>query len=204
MYAGGVRIGFLGPADGDLALLERAATFLLDQNVARVVYLGADGALDQCVLEWARRLVGDDPTDEGAWSRAASIAIGGTATEIDAFVAAERQRMRLRALVSLPEDAPLSFETIGDVAIVMATEGAPLDDDALENVLVVVRGDGDTPRFEETDGRYWLQPGRLGSGAGIALLESGEEISLVVFDPDAREVLRGMILFPETARYGHP
>jgi hypothetical protein len=199
-----VRIGFLGPADGDLALLERAASFLLDQNVARVVYLGADGALDQCVVEWARRLVGDDPTDEGAWSRAASVAIQGDAVQIDAFVAAERQRMRLRALVSLPEDAPLSFETIGDVALVMATEGAPLDEEALENVLVVVRGDGDAPRFEEQGGRYWLDPGRLRAGAGVALLESGEEISLVVFDPDAREILRGMILFPETARWGRP
>lgn len=199
-----VRIGFLGPSDGDLDVLERAATFLLDQNVARVVYLGDDGALDDCVVRWAHRLVGDDPTDEGAWSRAAAVAISGNANELDEFVATERQRMRLRALVSLPEDAPRSFESIGDVAMVMASEGATVDDEDLAHALVVVSGDGDEASFEERDGRYHLSPGRLGQGAGVAMLETGDDITLVVFDVEQREVLRGMILFPETARFGAP
>ncbi|CAN5289801.1 hypothetical protein BH09MYX1_BH09MYX1_66380 [soil metagenome] len=193
-----MRIGFLGPADGDLELLERAATFLLEQNVVRVVYLGSDGALDRCVIAWAHRLVGDDPTDEGAWSRAAAVAISGTSDAIDEFVTSERQRMRLRALVSLPDDNPRSFESIGDVAMVMATEGANVDEDDLTNALVVVSGEGDEASFEEHDGRYHLHPGRLRAGAGVAMLETGDDITLVVFDHAQREVLRGMILFPDT------
>lgn len=197
-----MRIGFLGPADGDLELLERAATFLLGQNAARVVYLGTDGALDQCVAEWAYRLVGDDATDEMAWARAAEIAIGGAPDAIDDFVARERQRMRLRALVSLPEDSPRSFESIGDVALVTLAEGATADEEDLAHALVVVHGDGDEPEFVEQGGRYHLSPGRFTAAAGVALLELGrEDLSLVVFDVEEREVLRGMILFPETARY---
>ncbi len=200
-----VRIGFLGPSDGNLDLLERAASFLLAQNAARVVYLGNDGALDRCVAAWAHRLVGDDPTDEMAWSRAANVAISGSAEAIDAFVESERQRMRLRALVSLPEDSPRSFESIGDVSVVMATEGANVEEDDLGQALVVVHGEGDAAHFEEFDGRYHLSPGRLTGGAGIALLElGGEDLSLVVFDSEEREILRGMILFPATARYPLP
>src|SRR5689334_3805359 len=109
-----MRIGFLGPANDDLDALERAATFLLArENVVRAIYLGEGGELDRCVVAWAKRLVGDDPTDQGAWRRAAEVTVYGTPEQIDGFIAGERERHRLRALAALPDDAPYVIETLG-------------------------------------------------------------------------------------------
>jgi len=67
--------------------LEAASSFLLNRHrVTRAIYLGADDALEHMVEAWARRLVGDDPTDDAAWHRAAQLAAKGTPEEIDAFV----------------------------------------------------------------------------------------------------------------------
>ena len=157
-----MRIGFLGPAQGDLDLLERSASFLLRERAARVVYLGHDGALDRCVVAWAQRLVGDDPTDDGAWSRAAEVAITGTADDLDAFVASERQRLRLRALVSLPEGSPCSLETLGDLTILMTHDAGLLSDDDLSHATLIVDGAPAEPSLEQRGNCWWLAPGAPG------------------------------------------
>ena len=97
-----MRLGLLGPAGGDVGGLGRAAEFLLNgARVHRAIYLGNDGALDRAVAAWARKLVGDDPTDEGAWRRAAELALTGQPAAIDRFVATERARLRLKSLEAL-------------------------------------------------------------------------------------------------------
>src|SRR5690242_20368991 len=109
-----MRLGLLGPAGSDpstLGALGRAAEFVL--NIARVhraIYLGNDGALDRAVAAWARKLVADDPSDEAAWRRAADVAVGGTAEQIDKFVQTERARLRLKSLEALPEQASRTIE----------------------------------------------------------------------------------------------
>src|SRR5512135_2119452 len=101
-----MRLGLLGPAKPhatgeDAAAVEKAAGFLLkSQRVNRAIYLGADDALERVVERWARRLVGDDPTDEWAWRRAHQLALVGTPEEIDEFVKGQRMRLRLRSLES--------------------------------------------------------------------------------------------------------
>src|SRR5262245_12810740 len=98
-----MRLGLLGPAGGEIGALGRAAEFLLNSaRVHRAIYLGNDGALDRAVAAWARKLVGDDPSDEGAWTRAAEVALKGTPAQIDRFVGTERARLRLKALEALP------------------------------------------------------------------------------------------------------
>src|SRR3954468_17379992 len=106
-----MRLGLLGPAGGDVDGLGRAAEQLLHvAKVDRAIYLGTDGALDEAVARWAKKLVGDDPTDEAAWKRAAHVAVSSTPQHIDAFVKGERARLRLRSLESLPEGAYRSME----------------------------------------------------------------------------------------------
>src|SRR3954453_21308784 len=116
-----MRLGLLGPAGSDVGALGRAAEFLLNgARVHRAIYLGNDGALDRAVAAWARKLVGDEPTDDGAWTRAADIALTGTPQPIDRFVAAEPARLRLKALEPLPEQGTRTVEMIGDrVAILI-------------------------------------------------------------------------------------
>lgn len=101
-----MRLGLMGPSRGNPATLGRAAEFLLDvAHVDRALYLGDDGALNAAVESWAERLVGPDPSDDGAFRRAAVLALGGGAADIDKFIATERARLRLRNLESLPRGA---------------------------------------------------------------------------------------------------
>src|SRR6185295_3299214 len=82
-----MRLGLLGPSHGDVGALGRGAEFLLNGvRVHRAIYLGNDGTLDRAVAAWARKLVGDDPSDDAAWRRAADIAVEGTPDQIDKFV----------------------------------------------------------------------------------------------------------------------
>ena len=55
-----MRIGLLGPADGNLTLLREAAEFLLrDYGVDQAVYLGPDdGAVELVVEQWAQQVMG--------------------------------------------------------------------------------------------------------------------------------------------------
>src|SRR5262249_51059131 len=98
-----MRFAVLGPANDDLTALERGASLMLfELEAEEVIYRGPDDALDRLVLDWAKRLVGDDPSQEGLWDRAARRCGSAPHTEIDRFVANERRRERLRALKCLP------------------------------------------------------------------------------------------------------
>ena len=86
-----MRLGLLGPANGDLAGLARSAEFLLNAaKVTRAIYLGADDALEDTVALWAESLVGPDPSDKGVWERALAAVATSSPQQIDAFVRAER------------------------------------------------------------------------------------------------------------------
>ena len=108
-----MRFAVLGPANGDLAALEKGASLLLFEHQAeQVVYLGADDALDRLVLDWARRLVGVDPSDQGIWDRAAVRCVSSSHEEIDRFIAAEKRRERLKALKCLPVATSLNWPIV--------------------------------------------------------------------------------------------
>ena len=201
-----MRIGFLGPSGGDLAALERAATFLLwTENVARAVYLGSDGALDRCVVAWAKRLVGDDPSDEGAWARAAELAAHGAPADIDAFVVGERKRLRLRALATIPEGTPYVVETLGELTTLLTSGDAPLGDEDLSRAHLVVVGNAPAPSLEERGTRSVLHLGTIGERGGVAVLDTqGSGAFVTVYDANERELLRAEISEPHTARLEIP
>src|SRR3954453_22825436 len=107
-----MRFAVLGPANEDLAALEKAASLLLfELEAEQVVYLGPDDALDRLVLDWARRLVGPDPSENALWERARSCC-AASADEIDRFVANERRRDRLKALKCLPGATSRTIEIL--------------------------------------------------------------------------------------------
>jgi hypothetical protein len=199
-----VRIGFLGPSNGDLDALERAATFLLHREiVTRAVYLGNDGALDRCVVAWASRLVGEDPSDAGAWERAGELAAHGSPEEIDRFVTGERERLRLRALATLPEDAPYAFELLGELPTLMTWDAAALGEEDLSRAHLVVVGNAETPKLEERGHRWVLELGAIGPRGGVAVLDGVARI-ITVYDTSEREILRVELSEPHTARLEIP
>jgi hypothetical protein len=185
-----MRLGLLGPASGDVSALGRGAEFLLNgARVHRAIYLGNDGALDRAVAAWARKLVGDDPSDDGAWKRAAEIALTGTPASIDRFVATERARIRLKALEALPEQISRTIEMVGDRVAVLIYE----EDILAANILLF--GKSEAPLIRKIGTRWFVTPGPIGSpGGGLAVLDDEQdEVIVTVYDTTGklthREVL---------------
>ncbi len=191
-----MRLGLLGPASGDIGALGRGAEFLLNgARVHRAIYLGNDGALDRAVAAWARKLVGDDPSDDGAWRRAAEIALNGTPAAIDRFVATERARIRLKALEALPEQGSRTIETIGDRIAVLIHDKARLDEQDIVAANILVYGKSEGPLLKRIGSRWFVTPGPIGSpGGGLAVLDDDQdEVSVTIYDttgkPTRRETL---------------
>ncbi len=196
-----MRIGFLGPCL-DLTRLERAADFLLvSEKASRVIYLGDDGALDRCVASWATRLVGDDPTDEGAWRRAADVALWGGPEKIDAYVDGERKRLSLRSLMSLPERVLRTVEMIGDRVAVITFDKASLDEEDIFAARLVIYGKSPSALVKAIGSRTFLTPGPLGETGGIMLLAEGDDIATVtIYDTAERSIHQAQLALPKTTK----
>jgi hypothetical protein len=191
-----MRLGLLGPAGGDVSALGRAAEFLLLRaGVSRAIYLGVDGSLDRAVATWARKLVGDDPSDDHAWKRAAEVAISGTPEQIDKLVGLERARLRLKALEALPEQVGRTIEMLGDRVAVLVHDKALLDEEDILAANLLFYGKSDGPLIKKIGARWFVTPGPIGSeGGGIAVLDDeGEDITVSIFDsvgkPGVKEAL---------------
>lgn len=192
-----MRLGLLGPASkGDVGALGRGAEFLLNgARVHRAIYLGNDGALDRAVAAWARKLVGDDPSDAGAWTRAAAIALDGTPAQIDRFVTTERARLRLKALEALPEQVSRTIEMVGDRVAVLIYDKAMLDEEDILAANILLFGKSDKPLVRKIGTRWFVSPGTItSSGGGLAVLDDEQDdVVVTLYDvngkPTHREVL---------------
>jgi hypothetical protein len=191
-----MRLGLLGPAGSDVGALGKAAEFLLNgARVHRAIYLGNDGALDRAVAAWARKLIGDDPSDDAAWARAAEIAVGGTTEQIDKFVQTERARLRLKSLEALPEQISRTIEMVGDRVAVLIHDKALLDEEDILAANLLFFGKSEGPLVRKIGARWFVTPGPIGSeGGGIAVIDDeSDEITVTIYDstgkPSQREAL---------------
>ena len=187
-----MRLGLLGPANGELAALARAAEFLLNgARVGRAIYLGGDDAIEETVGLWAESLVGPDPSDEGIWRRAFPMASGGTVEQIDAFLRGERARLRLKSLERLPPEQLRTVEMFGDRVAVLIHDKALLDEEDILSATFLIYGKSDAPLLRKIGPRWFLSPGPVASATGGALVldESGDEIVATLHDAEGH-VLR--------------
>jgi hypothetical protein len=184
-----VRLGLLGPGGDDLATLARSAEFLLNSaKVNRVIYLGADDALEDTVALWAESLVGPDPSDEGVWSRAFRVARDGAPEQIDAFLRGERARLRLKSLEGLPADELRSVEMFGDRVAVLIHDKALLDEEDIFSATFLIYGKSDGPLIKKIGPRWFVTPGPINSpgGGAIVLDDADDEIVATLFDGEGR------------------
>jgi len=180
-----MRLGLLGPAGSDVGALGRAAEFLLNgARVHRAIYLGNDGALDRAVAAWARKLVGDDPSDDGAWKRAARVALEGSAAELDKFVATERARLRLKKLEALPEEVSRTIEMVGDRVAVLIHDKSMLDEEDILAANLLFFGKSDGPVVRKIGARWFVSPGPIGcEGGGLAVVDDErDDIAVTIYD----------------------
>jgi hypothetical protein len=198
-----MRLGLLGPAEGFVDGLAQAAEFLLDvAKVDRAIYLGTDGALDEAVARWAKSLVGDDPTDDAAWKRAAEVAVTGTPSTIDAFVKSERARLRLRSLESLPEGAYRSMEMVGDRVAVLVYDKSLLDEEDIFAANILVYGKSPEPLVKKIGARWFVTPGLVGcAGGGIVVLDDEtDEIVASIYSVDGKLTLKEPLVAQRAAK----
>jgi hypothetical protein len=169
-----MRLGILGPAEGDLTALGRAAQVLLDEMQAdKILYLGDDDGLDKVVAGWARDLVGADPGDEGLWSRAAARCAEATPAEIDQFVSSERARLRLKVFATLPKGSRTIEILDGRVAL-FVFDKAVLDEEDIVAASLLVFGKSDEPLVRHVGARTFVSPGPINAAeGGVALLDDG-------------------------------
>jgi hypothetical protein len=187
-----VRLGLIGPADENLAALARTAEFLLNgAKVTRAIYLGADEAIEDTVSLWAESLVGPDASDEGVWGRAFGVAASGTTEQLDAFLRAERARLRLKSLERLPPEELRTVEMFGDRVAVLIHDKALLDEEDIFSAKLLIYGKSDGALVKAIGPRWFMTPGPVGGpGCGaIVLDDSDDQLIATVYDADGRASL---------------
>jgi hypothetical protein len=200
-----MRFGVLGPANGDLAALEEGANLLLFEYLAEeVIYLGADDALDRLVLAWVQRLVGEDPSQDGIWGRAAEKCRAGRPDEIDRFVDAERRRERLKALKCLPAATSRTVEIFEGRVALFLHDKALLDEEDILPATLLVFGKSREPLVRQVGARTFVSPGEMMRGKSGVILFSDEpsgDINVSLFEPGGSLLETHLIAATRTAKF---
>ncbi|MBK8254546.1 MAG: hypothetical protein IPK82_18000 [Polyangiaceae bacterium] len=168
-----MRLGIVGPAHGDLPSLARGAQHLMDHAQAdKVLYVGNDDALDRVVANWARGIVGANPSDAALFDRAVERCARGAAEDIDDFVAKERALRRLRVLMSVPP-GQRTIEILDRHVVLFVYDKGTLDTEDIGAAHVLVFGKSPEPLIRRIGSRTFVAPGPIGQDGGVVLLEDG-------------------------------
>jgi hypothetical protein len=197
-----VRLALLGPCEGDLWALARAATTALDTLVAdQVVYLGTDGALDHVVEEWAQTIGVDATIDDRL--RSDPSLLDAEPAVIAEEVERERARLRLGRLRTLAGPGLRALEILNDRVVLLVDDKAVLDEEDLLPATIIVFGKGE-PTVRRIGSRTFACPGALNvRGQGVILLDEGEasvNIALTLFDAEGAEKQRDFVETSRTAK----
>ncbi len=162
----GMRLGFIGPCRGDVDALRPLAELLLfDLRATRVVYLGADDALDRAVRGWPERL-GTPPDEKGFLTEAALLARDAPADVLEALVDRDRKLQRLADLAALPPPPARAVEMFDDRVVIMTFDKGVLDEEDVANASAIVWGNSRDPQLRGIGPRAFLSPGWITAPAG--------------------------------------
>ncbi len=184
-----MKLGFVGPARGDLSRLRGLCERLLfEVRVDRVFHLGSDDSLDRAMMGWAEHL-GAPRDDDALLDEVAALAPDAPPEVLDALLSREVKRARLSDVCDVTSPRGSHVEMIEDRVVLIAHDRATLDDDDVVNALVVVSGAAPRPEVRVTAGRGTLTPGDLSRGGHAALVERvADSVRLAVLDSRGRVV----------------
>ncbi len=198
-----MRIGLLGPADGNATLLREAAEFLLrDYGVDQAVYLGPDDdAVEQVVDRWAQQVMGGGAGENAFLDEAVRLALTGDAETIQDLLARDQEVRRLSALRCLPPPPARGVEVIDDKVILFVNDKSVLDEEDIANAFLVVYGRSKACALNRFGPRTFFTPGPLKAGR-IAVLESQPDNCLAIaqFNPQTGEPAGRDLLATRKAR----
>jgi hypothetical protein len=198
-----MRLGILGPAQGDLPALARRAQHLIDvMHVDKVIYLADDGALDRVVASWARDLVGSDPAEEALFVRATLRCVRASAEVIEDFVASERARLRLKVFESLPSGSRRSIELLEGRVVLFVYDKATLDEEDIAAASILVFGKSPDWLIKKVGPRLFLSPGPIGSenGGSAVLDELNGGVHIEIMNASGTVTAEELFGAPQAAR----
>lgn len=177
-----MRLGLLGPCGGYERELATAARGLREQHGAeRVVYLGADRALDLVVERWVVDLVGGQGTDETLMARATAVCLAAPAEKIGLFIEHEQEREELRMFESLPGSTTRSVELIAGKVAVLVHDKAYLEEEDILPASALVFGKSRGPLLKQIGRRWFLSPGSFPEHGVMLLDDDDGELRASVF-----------------------
>lgn len=188
-----MRVGLLGPADGDEEALRDAIEFLLgDVDVDQAIYLGGDdGIVDAVVDGWARELFGDAPAEDVFLERAVEAARAGTPAEIRRLLDDERRHRKLARVHKLPPPPARAIEMIAECILIAVHDKKVLDEEDVVNAQLIVYGRSEEAELRRFGSRYFLTPGPLRDGRVVVLeVEPDTSITIALFETSGLPVWR--------------
>ena len=186
-----MKLGFLGPADGNEKLLRSTAEWLLAQGVDQAIYLGLDDTLEKVVAKWAREIMEGDASEDAFLARASEVAKNGNAGAIEALLASDHAVRRLDALRTLPPPPSRAIEMVDDRIGMVVHDKAILDEEDIANANVIVYGKSTEMVLKRFGPRYFFTPGPLaGQKLGLLELEPSGALVIAVFDPKGKPITR--------------
>ncbi len=184
-----MRLALLGPSEGQTEALETVARFVLQGHaVDRAVYLGLDGELDALVRRLASDLVGDNPSEDGVWSRSVRACLRATPVEIDRYLGAERERAALRIFESLPDVETRAVEMLAGALVVMTHDKGVLTEEDMLPARVLIFGKAKAAVVKQVGPRWFLSPGNLVEGGLMTLDDDDDGIVLKLYDSRCTEL----------------
>lgn len=188
-----MRIGFIGPAEGDVDALREALDFLLgDAEADSVIYMGEDDTADLLAEETRSAAMGGvDGTFLGA---ALDVALSGTPAEIAKLLAADAELERIERLLVLPPPPMRAIEMLDDRIILLVHDKAVLGEDDIVNASVIVFGRSKELMLKRFGARYFFTPGPLSQGqVGLLEREGDGRLAAAAFDLSGRPLWREVL-----------
>ncbi|MCA9576032.1 MAG: hypothetical protein R3B40_11170 [Polyangiales bacterium] len=188
-----MRIGFIGPADGDVAALREALDFLLgDAGADSVVYMGEDDTADLLAEESLKAATGG--TDGTFLGAAVDAALHGSPAAIAALLDADAEFEKLRALQILPPAPARAVEMLDDRMVLLVHDKAVLAEDDIANASVIVFGRSKELLLKRFGSRYFFTPGPLSQGqVGLLEREGDGRLAAAAFDLSGRPLWREIL-----------
>jgi len=180
-----VKLGLIGPSNGDDALLREAAEFLLgDVDVEQAIYLGQDDAMQEVVRAWAREIVKDEPGEQSFVARAVELMQSGRPADIDHALDEDERERRLGRIRRLPRGPSRAIEMLGDRIVTLVYDKAVLTEEDIANATLLVYGKSKDVLLKRFGPRYFFTPGPLGGGkVGVVEATDDGQITVGVFAP---------------------
>lgn len=184
----GMKLGFVGPADGDRELLREALELLVsDVAVDQAIYLGLDDLVDEVVEGWASQIVGG----QSFLDRAVAIARNGTPHDVDELLARDAAVERLSCIRRLPAAPARAVEMIEDRFVTAVYDKAVLDEEDIVNSTLLVYGKSEEAVLRRFGTRYFFTPGPLRGGkVGVVEAENDGQVVVATFAPSGAPIWR--------------